>query len=346
MSAALPRSVGFLVAFPRRRPDGHTGVGLFSRAFARAYLTTMRPYLFFVSCVTGLLGLALGPAIGLLPTLLLATVFFLSYGFGQALTDCFQTDTDALSAPYRPLVRGLVRRRDVLTVSLVGLAACGAVLAAASRLNLALVTLSIVGLTTYTWFKRRWWAGPFYNAWIVAALLLIGLLSASGVAGVAPTWPRGATGALVATFGGYANFVLAGYFKDITADRVTGYRTLPVVRGRRTAAVVSDVFAAAAATGVLAALVRGGVLARAMTQPLVILLLGLGVAASLAAQWRLHRVASDAAAHGPIALVVHAYILLLGGLVAAFRPGWALPLALFYGAFVLTLRRRPMRQQI
>ena len=37
---------------------------------------------------------------------------------------------------------------------------------------------------------------------------------------------------MAATFFGYANFVLAGYFKDIEADRATGYRTFPVVFGR------------------------------------------------------------------------------------------------------------------
>ncbi|MBM3297987.1 MAG: penicillin-binding protein 2, partial [Candidatus Aminicenantes bacterium] len=54
-------------------------------------------------------------ALGFLP-------LFLSYGFGQALTDCFQTDTDSLSAPYRPLVRGTISRGQVLAVSLGGLA--------------------------------------------------------------------------------------------------------------------------------------------------------------------------------------------------------------------------------
>ena len=47
--------------------------------------------------------------------------FFLGYGFGQALTDCFQTDTDKLSAPYRPLSQGVVSVRNVLAVSLGGL---------------------------------------------------------------------------------------------------------------------------------------------------------------------------------------------------------------------------------
>ena len=47
------------------------------------------------------------PVVGF-AAVLIGLAFFVSYGFGQALTDCFQTDTDALSAPYRPLVRGLV----------------------------------------------------------------------------------------------------------------------------------------------------------------------------------------------------------------------------------------------
>ena len=104
-----------------------------SPAFARAYLTTMRPYLLFVSGFTGLLGMALGSPLAAWPALALGAAFFLSYGFGQALTDCFQTDTDALSSPYRPLVRGEIARRDVLGVSLAGLLACVVVLSRSTR---------------------------------------------------------------------------------------------------------------------------------------------------------------------------------------------------------------------
>ena len=56
-------------------------------------------------------------------------VFCFSYGFGQALTDCFQRDTDRLSAPYRPLVRGRISVAQVLLVSLAGLLASMGVLA-------------------------------------------------------------------------------------------------------------------------------------------------------------------------------------------------------------------------
>jgi len=343
MFDALPSSIGFLVRFPHLRPAAGPEAPLASWDFARAYGTTMRPYLFYVSGITGILGLAFGPAVALLPATLLVVAFFFSYGFGQALTDCFQTDTDAISAPYRPLASGLVRRRDVLSVSLVGLAGIGGVLTWVNTLNLTLVGLSVLGLATYTWFKRRWWAGPFYNAWIVAVLMLIGYVSAVGAAGQSPGWPKGMTAAVLATFFAYSNFVLAGYFKDIDADHATGYHTLPVVYGRPISTIVSDVFAAAAILCAGLAVTSSGA---PQHTPVALLLLAAGAVVSVVAQARLHRVSRDTDAHRSITLVVHAYILLLAAVAAAFRQEWSLPLILFYAAFVVTLRLRPMRAQI
>lgn len=310
---------------------------LASAAFARAYVVTMRPYLLFVSGIAGLAGLAFAPRLPLGLTLGLAVVFFLSYGFGQALTDCFQTDTDTLSAPYRPLVRGRVRRRDVLLVSLAGLGASFVVVAHFSPAALGLAALATLGLVSYTPFKRRWWGGPWYNAWIVAVLFLIGVVS--GLRGEALRWIPALVATLAAVFFGYANFVLTGYFKDIAADRATDYRTLPVVFGRRRAALVSDVLAA------LQLVAGGAALApayRAVALPFAVA----GAAFAIAAQVRLHAVRSDAEAHRAITPVVHAFILLLAAIATAQRPAWAPVLAGFYAAFVLVLRARPMPEQV
>lgn len=318
-----------------------------SLAFARGYAVTMRPYLLFVSGVTGLLGMALGPAAPVLTTLALALAFFASYGFGQALTDCFQTDTDALSAPYRPLVQGRLRRRDVLLVSLLGLAGCGLVLARHAPANVPLAGLAVAGLATYTPFKRRWWAGPFYNAWIVALLVLLGYAAVTG-ASRQPSAPHPALPpALAVAFFGYANFVLTGYFKDRTADRATGYRTLPVVFGFGPSAVASDVLATLQ-------LVACGLAARAALADASpawhdipgLALLGVGVAAAILGQVRLHRVRHEDQAYHAIVPVVHTYVLLGAGLTALLVPAWGPALGLVYGAFVIALRRRPLRRQI
>jgi 4-hydroxybenzoate polyprenyltransferase len=316
-----------------------------SRGFLRDYIITMRPYLLFVSGITGLAGMALAPSLPLGNSLALALAFFLSYGFGQALTDCFQLDTDSLSAPYRPLVRGAIRRRDVLWVSLLGLLAIAAVFAAHNPLNVPVAGAAVLGLATYTYFKRRWWAGPFYNAWIVVAVALIGYLSGGGP--LRGGQPSALTAALIAVFFGYANFVLTGYYKDVSADRATGYRTLPVRFGLRLSAPVSHGFA------VITVLAAGAAVYSAWGHdttgfgavPAFLLLIG-GTAAAMAGQVRLHTVRDESQGHRAIAPVVHAYILLLAAVAAAHKPDWNLGLVLFYAAFVLTMRRRPMREQI
>jgi 4-hydroxybenzoate polyprenyltransferase len=316
-------------------------------AFWRAYLVTMRPYLLFVSGITGLAGLALAPPVPLLDTVVLALIFFLSYGFGQALTDCFQTDTDALSAPYRPLVRGVIHPRDVFVVSLIGLLLCGLVLAFYCLATLPLALLATVGLATYTHFKRRWWGGPWYNAWIVAVLALIGYLSGLGAAGTTPSWSLAGTATIAAVFFGYANFVLVGYFKDVSADRATGYHTLPVAQGLRLSARVSDLlalFAVVAALTAVAPILTEERRSLEVAAGAGVLLAAIG--ATVLGQLRLHAVSDEAMAHRAIVPVVHAYILLLSAICVAHRPEWLAALVLFYGMFVFVMVRRPMVQQV
>ncbi|MGD0338512.1 MAG: UbiA family prenyltransferase [Bacteroidota bacterium] len=320
---------------------------ILSLDFLRGYLITMRPYLLFVSGITGVVGLSFAPKLPIITSLVLSAAFFFSYGFGQALTDCFQTDTDALSSPYRPLTQGRLRRRDVMGVSLIGLSLVGIIFALYSLINIVLSTIAVVGLATYTYFKRRWWGGPLWNAWIVALVCVIAYMAGSGAAGVAVTWSVPFIATLAVVFFGYANFVLSGYFKDISADKTTGYNTLPVVFGMKASAVVCDIFALLTLIACVIALysvtptagiyeIRWGSLAFAVP----------GVIVLVRAQMLLHKVCSEDDAHKSIALVVHAYILLLSSIVITQKPGWVIAIALFYCGFVITMKSRPVKQQI
>src|SRR5436309_1691746 len=131
--------------------------GTFSGKFLKAYVVTMRPYLLFVSGITGLAGMSFIPDISLGRFALLFTACFLSYGFGQALTDCFQVDTDSISSPYRPLTQNTISRAQVLIVSVIGLIFCIFIFSMEHHVNLLFGTISGIGLATYTPFKRRWW---------------------------------------------------------------------------------------------------------------------------------------------------------------------------------------------
>lgn len=311
-------------------------------AFWRAYVTTMRPYLLFVSGITGIAGLSLTKGTPLPALLVLGIVFFLAYGFGQALTDCFQIDTDSLSSPYRPLVRGIVQGRDVMLVSLVGLGICAAVLVSFSVSTLLPALLTIGGLSTYTYFKRRWWGGPWYNAWIVSLVVLLGYQAGSGASGLRAEFTLPLVGTMLASLAAYANFVLAGYYKDIEADRATGYDTMPVVFGRGPSALASDALAVLAFVGAGFSLAGTSLPGRLAALPFLLA----AAASALWAQRRLHEVRTDAEAHRAIAPVVHAYILLLAGIAASHQWSWAPALLVFYLGFVVTMARRPLAAQI
>lgn len=317
---------------------------LFSIGFLKGYFITMRPYLLFVSGITGIVGMSLGPDIISIKIILVFLASFLSYGFGQALTDCFQIDTDTLSSPYRPLIQGLISRINVLIVSIIGLVFCISIFGYYNILNLLLGTLAGVGLYTYTYFKRKWWSGPFYNSWIVAILFLIAFNIHK------PIWSEINLTVLIYTlcalFFGYANFVLTGYFKDISADRRTGYNTLPVVAGRNVAAFVSNIFALLTIAASILAIVSSNIDFTNPNSLLIVLFFGLGFFLTIISQFRIHRVITDEDAFTAISPVVHSYILLLSSIAIAQKIEWAIHLILFYLCFVFVMKSRPMKNQV
>jgi geranylgeranylglycerol-phosphate geranylgeranyltransferase len=312
--------------------------------FWKAYGTTMRPYLIFISGAAGLVGLAFIRELNLLRMALAFVPLFLSYGLGQALTDCFQMDTDALSSPYRPLIRGTISRIQVLSVSVLGLAAGVAILASLNPALLIPGGMAVLGLLTYTILKRTWWGGPPWNSWIVALLPIMGRMAEPGfplgrifVSGDGPAFGL----SIAAIFFAYANFVVMGYFKDISADRQTGYRTFPVVFGWTPAAIYSDAVALAAAACAGAALL---ILHRPVSFGIILFLPALAL--NVAAQIRIHRTRDEKRAHGPIVAVVRTFILSCGALILSLRPGWIWFFVVYYGLFELILWRRPEQSQV
>jgi len=302
--------------------------------------------LLFVSGAAGVVGLAFIPEPATWRVLLAFVPLFLSYGLGQALTDCFQTDTDSISSPYRPMVRGEISRRSVMITSLIGLIAGVFIMGFLNRWALILAALTVVGLLTYTPLKRTWWGGPPWNSWIVALLPMIGRLADPDI-GLFDLFgrSRSETGAfiaaVVAIFFGYANFVVMGYFKDLSADRQTGYNTFPVRFGWLANAFYSDLVALGAAAGSGLSIWLSG-----RFNWLAAAVFSAGLVINLWAQVAIHGIREEAKSHGPIANVVRAFVLYCLALVLTMKPGWVLPAALFYAAFELVLKLRPEQAQV
>ncbi len=319
---------------------------IWSAAFWKAFWSTMRPYLIFVSGAAGLVGLAFIEDPRIFRIVLAFIPLLLSYGLGQALTDCFQMDTDALSSPYRPLIRGIISRRQVLSVSLTGLTLAILILTYLNPLILAFGILAVMGLLTYTTLKRTWWGGPLWNSWIVALLPVMGRLvdreyRAKQIISSGDSHSLTFLLAVLAIFFGYANFVVMGYFKDISADRKTGYRTFPVVFGWKAAAVYSDF------TAISAAFLTGWVLYSAGNLNFFgVAIFVVALVINAYAQIKIHRTREENKAHGPIANVVRSFILYCAAIIVTLKIDWVVFFAVFYLLFELTLKLRPEKAQV
>ncbi|RYZ28166.1 MAG: hypothetical protein EOO10_10410 [Chitinophagaceae bacterium] len=311
-----------------------------SALFWKAYLVQMRPYLLFVSGVAGLAGMTLNPQfsidnwriyVGFIP-------FFLGYGFGQALTDCFQTDTDKLSAPYRPLSQGIISVRQTLIVSISGLLTCAVILWYLNIYAFLLTGLSVFGLATYSKVKKNiTLAGPFYNAWIVALLPIMGYFSVSQN-GPLSLLPEIWFYAFVSFFS-YASFVLVGYLKDIDADRTTGYKTFPVIYGWQKTIFLSDLFAALTATFFWFGFRHH--LAGTLAGLLATLVIVYG-------QYKGHLTnqRNEKGALLSILSTVRSFVLFHLALVLHFQPDVWVAAIFFYIAFEIFLLKRPSKYQV
>lgn len=300
----------------------------------------MRPYLLFVSGAAGALGIAMGKTTGTpgWKCGLAFIPFFLGYGFGQALTDCFQTDTDKLSAPYRPLSQEIISISSVMTVSISGLLLSGLALLWLHPLSFALSILAVFGLATYSFVKKRFWfGGPFYNAWIVMLLPVMGYF----IAQPKHEWqfPHDNYGYIFITFFSYANFVLIGYLKDVDADKATNYKTFPVVFGWNKTMLVGDIFAAAT------------LLLFWRQTEIHLWPLTFGVAGSIVAiagqiAGHITKEQNELGALVPIASTVRSLILLHIAVMLHFQPDWHWIALIYYLLFEWSLYWRPSKYQI
>jgi geranylgeranylglycerol-phosphate geranylgeranyltransferase len=319
---------------------------IMSLVFWKSIWITMRPYLIFVSGASGLVGLAFIENPRAERIWMAFFPLFFSYGLGQALTDCFQTDTDAISSPYRPMIKGVLSKRQVLSASLVGITLGILILTYLNPWILGLGILAVLGLLSYTTFKRTWWAGPFWNSWIVALLPIIGRAVERDflireLVNVKNPQSRAFLFAVSAIFFAYGNFVVMGYLKDINADRKTGYQTFPVVFGWRATAIYSDVLAFAAALFTCLALFSIDKLSL-----LGISIFAVALSINLYAQIKIHHTQDEREAFGPIINVVRSLILYCVAIIISQKGEWLVIVAVFYLLFEVALKYRPEKTQV
>lgn len=308
-------------------------------SFSKSYLVHMRPYLLFISGAAGAAGMVLNT--GRLSNMELFVAFlplFLGYGFGQALTDCFQIDTDSLSAPYRPLCRGIISKQHVMIVSITGLTLSALIYLSYNPRSFWICLLIIFGLATYSHVKKHiTLLAPFYNAWIVSMLPILayyitGELNSGGIP--AGTWKISAL-----SFFSYSNFVLIGYLKDIEADAATNYKTFPVVYGWEMTLRLAWVIAIATIAAFISMLPENGISLLIGLAACVVLVFGLLYARFLTVQ-------NEHSALIPIISTVRSFILFHLAILIDHELELVPAAMLYYLVFELVLRKRPSKYQV
>lgn len=314
--------------------------------FFSLYLVHMRPYLLFVSGVAGFAGLTISPHdLNEISNFLCFCAFFLGYGFGQALTDCFQIDTDSISSPYRPLVRGIIGKKDVLACSFAGLLAIGLTLVIHNLYNLPILIASAVGLLTYTYFKKNHsFLGPFWNSWIVMLLPIAGYLATDSSFALTDVFNNKNILLLAAmSFASYANFVVIGYLKDISADKQTGYKTFPVVYGWNKTILLGHL-------NVAVSIILCAYLVAQSYNLAAVIFCCIGSAVAVAGQLygMLTKEKTELNSAFPVASTVRSFILWHLGVIVAFKHTIAIVLLaiIFYFLFELVIYKRPQKEQI
>jgi 4-hydroxybenzoate polyprenyltransferase len=308
--------------------------------FWRCYIIQMRPYLLFISGIAGAMGMAMSPGFNTAgwKSVIAFIPFFTGYGFGQALTDCFQTDTDKLSAPYRPLSKGIISIRSVLIVSITGLLASGITFYLLNPVCFYLSLAAVAGLATYSYIKKHFWfAGPFYNAWIVTLLPLMGYFSLTDLS--LKDFPKEFFTFILVSFFSYTSFVLIGYLKDIEADKATGYKTFPVVFGWKKTALAGDFIALATLIFFWLSVNYNWLTDITGIMGTIIIISGQVIA-------HLSKQENEKEALVPILATVRSFVLLHIAVILQFHS-YLWPYALlYYGLFEWALYKRPSKYQV
>ena len=236
------RSVGALVSsglrFSADALHGRASLGLGWREFAGGILQALRPHYFALPAGACLAGAAVATKVeDTWRVAVAAAAAGVGWGVGQLLNDLMDTEADAVDAPDRPAVRGLLPDGPTMVVAmLLGLlVAAATVLIHPEAYWLAVVAAGL--LVAYGPAKRVPLLGNLTHGALPATAAAIGCAAAAPseplLAVLARVWPVcGLIGAWAAIF------LQANYEKDRRGDAQANVHTLAHVLGLRTSAVV------------------------------------------------------------------------------------------------------------
>ncbi len=201
---------------------------IFSRSVILNYIKSMRPYLFFISGMTGCLGIAFcGAEITPFRTALVLTVVFVGWGVNQVINDLLGLKEDRINAPRRPLVTGRLPVGSAVGIS-AGLFVLGAgITLLLNPYALTLYVLVFLLNIVYEYSKRILILGNIVFGCLVAPCLYYGAMCLNGKGLEIMADAQLAVLALGVILMNVA-VAFYTYFKDYQGDKAAGIKTIVV----------------------------------------------------------------------------------------------------------------------
>ena len=212
--------------------------GLSGAVYARAVLGALRPHFFALPAGAAFAGASAPERVESgARVALAAAAAALGWGVGQLLNDLFDVGADAIDAPQRPAVRGLLPEGPTVLVALgLGLLVTAATIAVHPRAFLLALGATVL-LLSYDALKPYPLLGNLAHGALIALASLIGAAAATPDRTL-PSVVAGAWSAAALSGAWAAVYLEANYEKDRLGDARAGKLTLPRLIGLRASAAL------------------------------------------------------------------------------------------------------------
>lgn len=201
---------------------------LFSKQIIFAYIKSMRPYLFFISGMAGLLGMVFSNATSSVGrTFSVLSILFVGWGVNQVINDLLGLKEDRINAPHRPLVTGELPIKAAVTFSLFFFVVGAIVTYFINPQALILYLLVFVLNIVYEYSKKVPLLGNIVFGFLLAPCVYYGAMCINS-RGLEILLDKKLFLIAVAII--LINFTVAffTYFKDFQGDKITGKKTIIV----------------------------------------------------------------------------------------------------------------------
>lgn len=201
---------------------------MISKQIIFAYVKSMRPYLFFVSGMAGLLGVVFSEAHASVGRILsILSVVFLGWGVNQVINDLLGLEEDRINAPHRPLVTGVLPIKIAMLFSVLLFALGGFITYMLNAQALTLYFLVFILNIIYEYSKRIPLLGNIVFGLLLVPCVYFGAMCMNGK-GLEILLDKKLLVLAISIALINITAVFFTYYKDFIGDRDTGKKTIIV----------------------------------------------------------------------------------------------------------------------